>query len=106
MNETLINEELQLLNKKINTLLELVATPKQWLNVNEVSHYLGYSKERIYKMVKSNRFKQGIHYHKKIKKLLFNKSELDKWVISDTPINSTNYNVDEVIGDILSSIAS
>lgn len=106
MNELLVNEELKLLNKKINRLLDLVGTPKQWLNINEVSHYLGYSKESIYKMVKSSDFKQGIHYHKKIKKLLFNKTELDKWVMGTTPTNSRNYNVDEVVEDILSSIAS
>jgi len=106
MNELLANEELKLMNKKINRLLELVGTPKQWLNINEVSHYLGYSKESIYKMVKSNDFKQGIHYHKKFKKLLFNKNELDKWVIGDSPINYTDYNSDEVVKDILSSIAS
>ena len=101
-----MNDENRTINDKLNRLLELVGTPKQWLNTNEVAHYLGYSKESIHKMVKSNEFQQGIHYHKKIKRLLFNKLEIDKWVMSDIPSNSTNYNVDEMIEDIFASIAS
>lgn len=101
-----MNEEYKIINDNLLKLIELVGTPKQWLNTNEVAHYLGYSKESIHKMVKSQEFKQGTHYHKKIKRLLFNKIEIDKWVMSDGAVNSSNYNIDKTIADILSSIAS
>ena len=104
------NIETQLIDirKILNQINEYIGTPKQWLNTNEVSHYLGYSKESIHKMVKNGEFKQGIHYHKKIKRLLFNKIEIDKWVMSDEPINQLTYNqdIDKTIEDILSSIAA
>jgi len=109
MNTTSTTEsELKLIQKQLKQLIEYVGTPKQWLNTNEVAHYLGYSKESIHKMVKKGEFQRGIHYHKKIKRLLFNKIEVDKWVVSDIPVNSISYNedIDKIIDDILSSIAS
>jgi len=101
------NTQLNNIESKLNTLIELLGTPKQWLNTSELSHYLGYSKESIHKMVKSGEFKQGHHYHKKIKRLLFNKTQIDNWVQSDTNknVNNTNYDVDSVINDILKSVA-
>ena len=100
--------EFQILQQQINKLIEVAGTPKQWLNTSEAAHYLGYSKESIHKMVKSGEFRRGIHYHKKIKRLLFNKIEIDKWVMSDEPVNSISYNedIDKTIDDILSSIAA
>ena len=100
--------EFQILQQQINKLIEVAGTPKQWLNTSEATHYLGYSKESIHKMVKSGEFRRGIHYHKKIKRLLFNKIEIDKWVMSDEPVNSISYNedIDKTIDDILSSIAA
>lgn len=96
------------IESKLNKIIELIGTPKQWFNTNEVAHYLGYSKDNIHKMVKSGELQKGIHYHKKIKRLLFNKTEIDKWVVSDSPANSTAYNIDidKTIDDILYSIAS
>ena len=108
MHADIKNSQSSNIENKLSLLIELVGTPKQWLNTSEVAHYMGYSKESIHKMVKSGEFKKGIHYHKKIKRLLFNKIEIDKWVMSDTPINSNSYNmnIDKTIEDILSSIAS
>jgi len=98
--------QLQNIENKLSQLIELVGTPKEWFNTNEISHYLGYSKESIHKMVKSGEFKQGIHYHKKIKRLLFSKKAIDLWVKSDIPANSINYNTDDKINEILSSIVA
>lgn len=91
----------------LKELIELQDKPKRWLNTNEVAHYLGYSTENIYKMVKKNQFKEGLHYHKKLKKLLFDKNAVDSWVISSSPANNiiTSYDEDEMIDNILSSVA-
>lgn len=96
------------IENKLSQLLEIVGIQKQWLNTNEVAYYLGYSTESIHKMVKSGEFKQGFHYHKKVKRLLFNKTQIDAWVQSDiqASVNSATYNVDNVISAILSSIAA
>ena len=37
---------------------------KRWLNVKELATYLGYSKDRIYKL-KDETFIEGIHFYKK-----------------------------------------
>lgn len=92
---------IELLNQ-INEKLEN-HIPKTWLSTNETSEYLGYSKESIHKMIKNGQFIQGIHYHKKIKKIIFNKSEIDNWVISDISSNTTNFNVDETLKELLPS---
>lgn len=101
-------EDLKLkeIDKKLSMLINMVGVEKQWLNTSEAAYYTGYSEESIYKMVKSGVFVQGIHYYKKIKKLIFNKNELDKWVVSENPINNSDFNVDKTIEDILSDIAS
>lgn len=93
------------INKKLSKLISMVGVDKQWLNTSETSHYIGYSEDSIYTMVKRGEFVQGVHYHKKRKKLIFNKSELDKWVVSDNPFNNSDFNVDKTIEDILSEIA-
>ncbi|MEA3353136.1 MAG: helix-turn-helix domain-containing protein [Campylobacterota bacterium] len=91
----------------LKKLIELNATPKRWLNTNEVAHYLGYSKENIHKMVKNNQFQEGLHYYKKVKRLLFDKNAVDSWVVSSSPANNnTSYDEDEMIDDILSSLAA
>lgn len=96
------------IENQLSQLLERVGIQKQWLNTNEVAYYLGYSVESIHKMVKNGEFQQGFHYHKKIKRLLFNKTNIDIWVQSDKQlsVNSTNYNVDNVISGILSSLVA
>ena len=80
---------------------------KRWLNVNELSVYLGYSKDSINKFVQKGEFESGIHFHQKFKRLLFDKIEVDKWVISNSPKNNTTYNrVDQLTDEIISSILS
>jgi len=96
--------EIKLMLKEITTYL---STPKKWLNTSEVAHYLGYSTESIKKMVKNQEFKKGVHYHKKLKRLLFDKNAIDSWVISSSPINNiSTYDTDKMIEDILSSVAA
>lgn len=90
-----------------NTTIEKsIDVNKQWLNTSEVAHYLGYSKESIHKMIKNQEFIQGIHFHKKVKRLLFDRIAVDNWVKSDSPSIFTSKDADNTIEDILSSIAA
>lgn len=59
---------------------------KRWLNISEAAYYLGYSKDSIHRL-KDDSFILGQHYFKKSGKLLFDKNELDKWVMT-TPVNN------------------
>lgn len=53
---------------------------KRWLTVKEIAEYLGYSKDRIYKL-KSQSFIEGVHFHKREGKILFDRVAVDEWVI-------------------------
>jgi len=64
-------EEIKFLRQNTNV-------EKRWLNMAEVSTYIGYSKDRIYALTNTE-FIEGKHYFKK-GKLLFDKHELDNWV--------------------------
>lgn len=71
-----ILEIVKVLSEKIENKVE-----KRWLNVAETAYYLGYSKDHIHKL-KTDHLLEGKHYHKKAGRVLFDKLELDKWVIS------------------------
>ncbi|MBP9510537.1 MAG: hypothetical protein KBE73_05330, partial [Fusobacteriaceae bacterium] len=71
-----ILEIVKILSEKIENKVE-----KRWLNVAETAYYLGYSKDHIHKL-KTDHLVEGKHYHKKAGRVLFDKLELDKWVIS------------------------
>jgi len=78
-------------------------TDKKWLNTRELSDYIGYSMDSINKMVKENIFVDGIHYYKPSKKLLFNKLEVDNWVMgirSDRVKQDINLVVNELLANI------
>jgi predicted DNA-binding transcriptional regulator AlpA len=53
---------------------------KRWLNVKEVAEYLGYSRDRIYK-IKEQYLIEGIHFHNQTGKILFDRVEIDSWVV-------------------------
>lgn len=71
-----ILEILKALDEKIDNKIE-----KRWLNVAETAYYLGYSKDHIHKL-KADHLIEGKHYYKKAGRVLFDKLELDRWVIS------------------------
>jgi len=94
--------------RQIATDIELIKkalannTAKRWLNVRELAHYLGYSKDRIYK-IKDEYFSEGEHFHNKTGKLLFDRVAIDSWVVGRTT-NDTNKSKRQVVDNILSSI--
>ena len=74
---------------------------KRWLNINETAIYIGYKKETIHKKVKNGEFKPGIHYYKQSGKLLFDKNELDNWVMGISTLKiSTDVIVNKVVENI------
>ena len=74
---------------------------KRWLNINEASEYIGYKKETIHKKVQNGEFQPEIHYYKKSGKLLFDKNELDNWVMGISTLKiSTEVLVNNLINDI------
>ena len=54
---------------------------KRWLSTAEVALYTGYSEDAIRSMVKSGEFIFDIHYYKPAKKLMFDKNEIDRWIM-------------------------
>jgi len=83
------------LNEKVENKIE-----KRWLNVAETAFYLGYSKDHIHKL-KTNHFIEGKHYHKKAGRVLFDKLELDKWVISSVNMINPKEITDTVLKDLI-----
>ena len=73
---------------------------KRWMNVKEVGKYLGYSTDHIYKL-RDEEFVEGIHFHKK-GKLLFDRLEIDKWVIGGS--NTLHQETKDRVGEILESV--
>jgi len=74
---------------------------KRWLNINEASEYIGYKKDAIHKKVQNGEFQLGIHHYKESGKLLFDKNELDNWVmgISTLQISTDNF-VNKIVENI------
>lgn len=77
-------------------------TSKRWLTVREVAQYLGYSKDRIYK-IKDEYLSEGEHFYNKTGKLLFDRVAIDSWVVG-RETNDTNRSKRQVVDNILSSI--
>ena len=93
-----ILEKLTLIEKNMSNF-----EAKRWMNVKEVGKYLGYSSDHIYKL-RDEEFIEGIHYHKK-GKLLFDRLEIDKWVIrgSNNLHQATKDNVSKIIESVLAN---
>jgi len=90
--------------KDLETIKKLLSskTDKRWLNVKELSQYLGYSKDRIYKL-KDNIFIENIHFYKKTGKILFDRVAIDDWVVGKET-DEINNSQRQIVDNILSSI--
>ncbi|MDD2896249.1 MAG: helix-turn-helix domain-containing protein [Aliarcobacter sp.] len=75
---------------------------KRWLNTNETAKYLGYSKDRIYKL-KEDAFIENLHFYKKTGKILFDRVAIDDWVVgkeNNDLIQSKRHIVDNILSSI------
>jgi predicted DNA-binding transcriptional regulator AlpA len=52
---------------------------KRWLTVRELSKYIGYSTNTIYKMINVEFF-FNVHYYKPTGKVMFDKFAIDDWI--------------------------
>ena len=100
-------EDLQLLPKilqELETIKKALegSQAKRWLNVKEVAEYLGYSKDRIYKL-KEEVFIEGVHFHKKTGRLLFDRVAVDGFV-SGKEEYDTDKQKRYIVDNVLSSI--
>lgn len=91
-------DDIQLLKQSL-----ISSNNKRWMSVKELSLYLTFGKDKIYKMV-NVQFVEGTHYFKKENRLLFDKEKIDEWVLNES---SNKLNIQEtkiIIDDILSSL--
>lgn len=77
-----IENQLKIITQKLDSNVD-----KRWLNTTELATYTGYKLETIKSKIKKNDFMLGIHYFKRDGKLLFDKFEVDKWVMGINPSN-------------------
>ena len=82
---------------------EIVAgATKRWLNVREVALYLGYSKDRIYK-IKDEYLIEGLHFYNKTGKILFDRVAIDDWVVGKDS-DEINQSQRQIVDNVLSSV--
>ncbi|OHE02179.1 MAG: hypothetical protein A3K14_06385 [Sulfurimonas sp. RIFCSPLOWO2_12_FULL_36_74] len=101
-------EHLELIPKLLNEIKSLklnqaMSSEKRWLNTRELSDYIGYSLDAINKMVKDDVFVDGIHYYKPSKKLLFDKNQVDNWIVGirdESVKNRVNIAVENIMSGI------
>ena len=90
-----IDDILKLLKRQQENKVE-----KRWLNTSETAIYLGYSKEHIPKL-KNSYFIDGVHYHKKAGRVLFDKYELDNWVTASVNTINPREIPNEILKDLI-----
>lgn len=78
-------------------------TTKEWLTTSELAKYLGYSKDRIYK-IKCEHFVENKHFFKKTGKILFSKVAIDEWMVGKESDNDNHVSQRHIVDNILSSI--
>ncbi len=89
-----IAKDIEVIKKNLSTI-----QTKRWLNTNELAKYLGYSKDRIYKL-KEEVFIEDLHFYKKTGKILFDRVAIDSWVVGKEHhevIQSRQHIVDNVL---------
>ena len=75
---------------------------KKWLNTKELADYLGYSKNRIYKL-KEEVFLENLHFYKKVGKILYDRVAIDSWMVGKES-DEINKSQRQIVANILSSI--
>lgn len=78
-------------------------TTKEWMTTSELAKYLGYSKDRIYKL-KDEHFIENLHFFKKTGKILYSKVAIDSWMVGKESDNDNSLSQRQIVDNILSSI--
>ena len=77
---------------------------KRWMSVKELSAYLTFGKDKIYKMV-DIQFIESEHYYKKENRLLFDKEKIDEWILNTPTNKKSTLDTKLIIDDVLSSLS-
>ena len=99
-------ESLQLLPKiyeLLNTLANKHTPSKRWMSVKELSEYLTFGKDKIYKMVDVV-FLESEHYYRKENRLLFDREKIDEWILNSNSKGFSAKDTKMIIDDVLSSM--
>ena len=83
---------------------EMNKIEKRWLTTEELSEYIGYSKESIKNFIKDDELILNYHYYKKDRKNIFDKNAIDEWIMQDSNKNNTNNN-DFIVNKLLNIAA-
>ena len=93
-------KQLEIIDNKLNSNID-----KRWLNTSELASYTGYKLETIKSKIKKHDFIIGVHYFKRDGKLLFDKFEIDKWVMGIKPSNIELENdYSNIVDEVLASL--
>lgn len=96
-------EKISEIHKILLTMLEQKtdSIDKRWLTTEDLSNYIGYSKDAIKKMIADNELRLNEHYYKKTKKNLFDKEAIDKWIMFGQIHNAdTSYIANNILSDL------
>ena len=104
LDETLLNSQHQVCQRNIELIKKALENQsgKRWLSVKELSEYLGYSKDHIYKL-KEDTFIENIHFYKKTGKIIFDRVAIDSWMVGKET-DDINQSRRQIVDNILSSI--
>jgi len=90
---------------ELKSIVEKGNLEKRWFNTHELSEYTGYKYETLKSKIKKGEFVQGVHYFKRDGKLLFDKTEVDNWVMGVKSVNHVSYQKEDD-DDIVEEISS
>jgi len=79
-----LENNLQVIINKINSLESKIQNEKRWLSTAELSKYLPYSKETINKKVQNGDLVCGIHFYQQQKTRMFDKLKIDEWIMTNS----------------------
>ena len=80
----------------LKTMLEAGTIKKRWLSKDELLVYIPFKIDSINARVKDNEFIRDIHYYKKGRTLVFDKLEIDNWVMNKKSANNKSYQGDDI----------
>jgi len=89
---------------QIKSVIESGTVEKRWFNTRELADYTGFKFETIKAKIKRKEFTQNVHYFKKGGILLFDKVEVDNWVMGIKSANNVNYEntqINDIVDDVL-----
>jgi hypothetical protein len=89
--------------EKLNQRLE-DGQVKRWLSVKELSLYLTFGKDKIYKMVDTV-FLENEHYYRRENRLIFDREKIDEWVQESSAKGLDIQDAKQIIEGVVASIS-